>query len=131
MSYKYTRLRVNGKLIDRHRLVMERKLGRKLESWEIVHHRDDNTKNDHPDNLELTTRSEHAKHHIRAGDNESFRIASPVGVDHYMAKLTETQVRDIRTRLGSGAKGTALAKEYGVHHTLIYQIKSRKIWKHI
>lgn len=46
-----------------HRVVMEQKLGRTLSSDEIVHHIDGNKKNNYPDNLELTDRSKHAKHH--------------------------------------------------------------------
>lgn len=47
-----------------HRIVMEKKLGRKLTSQEIVHHIDGNKHNNHPDNLQLVTRSEHAKIHF-------------------------------------------------------------------
>ena len=46
-----------------HRYVMEQKLGRKLHSTEIVHHRDHNPLNNHLDNLELTTRSIHMALH--------------------------------------------------------------------
>ena len=34
-----------------HRVVVERKLGRQLEPWEVVHHKDRNKLNNHPDNL--------------------------------------------------------------------------------
>lgn len=46
-----------------HRVVMEIKLGRKLLSHEIVHHKDHNKKNNHPDNLELTNRRDHGRYH--------------------------------------------------------------------
>lgn len=39
--------------IREHRLVMEQKLGRPLLPEEVVHHKDDNPANNHPDNLEL------------------------------------------------------------------------------
>lgn len=47
-----------------HRTVMERKLGRPLSPSEIVHHKDENKKNNKPWNLELMTRAEHMQHHI-------------------------------------------------------------------
>lgn len=46
-----------------HVLVMERKIGRRLYSNECVHHIDHNKKNNHISNLELMTKSEHARHH--------------------------------------------------------------------
>lgn len=46
-----------------HRIVMEEKLGRKLHAWENVHHIDENKFNNHPDNLEVLTNSEHRKLH--------------------------------------------------------------------
>lgn len=39
--------------VRKHRLVMEEKLGRYLTPTEVVHHKDDNPANNHPDNLEL------------------------------------------------------------------------------
>lgn len=42
-----------------HRRIMEMKLERKLSSKEIVHHKDGNSMNNDPDNLEVTTISEH------------------------------------------------------------------------
>lgn len=46
-----------------HRLVMEYKLGRKLDSDEVVHHIDGNPLNNHPDNLSLESVSSHMKIH--------------------------------------------------------------------
>lgn len=56
-------LRDNPSKGYQHRVVMERTLGRKLLSTEIVHHKDHNKTNNHPDNLCVMTRAEHLKHH--------------------------------------------------------------------
>ncbi len=47
-----------------HRVIAEQKLGRPLAKGEVVHHKDGNILNNHPDNIEiLTSQSEHAKIH--------------------------------------------------------------------
>jgi hypothetical protein len=56
----------NGKSYDlEHRLVMEEILGRPLLDEEVVHHKDEDKLNNHPDNLEVMTRSEHTTHHMK------------------------------------------------------------------
>lgn len=48
---KYKKLRVSNKLIDEHRLIMEKCLGRKLLRNEIVHHKDGDKSNNNLKNL--------------------------------------------------------------------------------
>jgi hypothetical protein len=60
-SYK----RISGRHL--HRIVAEAKLGRALLPGEVVHHKDENKRNNHPDNLEvLPSQSVHAKLHAPA-----------------------------------------------------------------
>ena len=46
-----------------HRLVMEQKLGRRLQKGELVHHDDDDGLNNAPENLFVKTRASHVRHH--------------------------------------------------------------------
>lgn len=61
-----------------HRAVMEQFLGRKLESWELVHHIDENPENNTIENLELLNRALHMTCH-RTGKchtSESIKLMS-------------------------------------------------------
>ena len=49
----YVPIRIGGKYEVEHRVVMERKLGRRLLPTEVVHHRDGDVTNNDPSNLEL------------------------------------------------------------------------------
>ena len=49
-----------------HQLVAEQMLGRRLAKGEVVHHRNGIRTDNRPENLEVTTASEHARHHASA-----------------------------------------------------------------
>ena len=63
MKNPYKRTTYKGKPIDEHRKVMEQYLGRKLESWEIVHHINGDKRDNKIENLQLMTQDEHNKLH--------------------------------------------------------------------
>ena len=55
-----------------HRVIMERHLGRKLASTEIVHHIDGDKLNNSLDNLVITTRADHANMHREVFRRKSY-----------------------------------------------------------
>lgn len=54
----------NQGYVFEHRLVMEKKLGRYLNIWEVIHHKDKDVQNNNIDNLQLfSNNSEHISFH--------------------------------------------------------------------
>lgn len=63
-SHGYKIFHKNGKNIYEHRYFMENKLGRKLDSNEIVHHVNGDKLDNRLENLEVILRADHNKHHF-------------------------------------------------------------------
>lgn len=59
----YVRITVDKKRVLKHRLLMEKKLGRKLDVKELVHHIDGNNDNNSLDNLTIVNPSQHINLH--------------------------------------------------------------------
>jgi hypothetical protein len=57
----YFRFHDSNKLF--HRWVMEKELGRELNVYEVVHHRDGNKRNNYPSNLIVCTQDDHKRIH--------------------------------------------------------------------
>ena len=63
-SWGYVRVRLDdGRIMQEHRYVMEQHLGRQLESWEHVHHEDEDKHNNDLSNLKLKTKHTHPRDH--------------------------------------------------------------------
>lgn len=112
--------------VQEHRLIMERKLDRPLVEVEIVHHINRDRTDNRIENLELMSRSEHAKEHSKES------VAARRGVKLTNGrKLNVSTVQAIKSELRSGGSTSALALKYGITPTMVCYIKSGKSWAHV
>lgn len=137
LTYKRLKLK-DGTTRDEHRVVMEKHLGRKLSSFEVVHHKNENKRDNRIENLEVMLLQDHTRMHRK---NQVFQPKSEEtrkklskafqGENSPTSKLRNEDVLFIRFLLAAGEKPADLAKEYGLKPCTISQIKNRKRWKHI
>jgi hypothetical protein len=99
-----------------HRAVMSVVLGRELAPGEMVCHRDDDKRNNWPENLYLGDARSNAADAVRNGRR-------PRGDRHPQAKLSDRQVREVRLALARGDRGRELAWAFGVHKSTVSRIK--------
>jgi DNA-binding XRE family transcriptional regulator len=81
-----------------------------------------------PNHMYITTRSELTTDLYARG---LLKPASQKGAKNPNSKLSEEDVRKIRSRKKDGATHDELAKEFGVTKTTISMIHNRKLWSHI
>jgi len=94
------------------------------ENKPTVNHKNGIKTDNRPENLEWATMLENRREAIRLG------LWDKKGEKHPLAKLTDTQVLEIREKMKTQSQ-TAVALEYGVSQVLIGRIHHRKIWTHI
>jgi len=101
-----------------HRLVAIAEHGPDAVAGNHVHHKNEIPWDNRPENLEVKPPAEHHSHHSS-------------GESHPRSKLTESDVKEILTRLENGESGRSLAGEYDVAETTISMIKHGNLWGHV
>jgi hypothetical protein len=83
-----------------------------------------------PKHLFLGTQTTNMRDMLTKGRGRKAR-----GEGQHLSKITEQQVREIRSRYrrgkGSGSSAQQLGPEYGITPENVLQIVSRKTWKHV
>ena len=106
-----------------HRLVAEAYIERESDNL-IVNHKNGIKTDNSVSNLEWCTYSENIQHAYDTGLNKN------KGSNHYMAKLNELKVSEIKLRIKT-ERGCDLAKEFGVTKETIYDIEKERYWKQV
>lgn len=131
----YGNFRMDGRTVKAHRVAFEFSTG-VAPGTMFVCHRCDNPPCCNPSHLFLGTSADNnadmmAKgRHVRPARDED-AVNYVRGESSNLARITEADVVSIRARKAAGERTVALAKEYGVDRTLVWQIVTRKVWKHV
>ncbi len=99
--------RARGKYVLEHILVVEKKLGRRLEKNECTHHIDGNKTNNDPQNLQVLTISDHTKMHPKKRAGKYLKC--PICKGSFYVK--ESHV-NIRTTCSVKCAGVLFSKYY-------------------
>ncbi len=91
-----------------------------------VCHMCDNKKCINPSHLFLGTHQQNMNDMVKKGRQNSVR-----GSQHANSKLNESKVKEIKKLLLAGVFQRTIAKQFGVHQSIIKEINLNRRWKHV
>jgi len=118
----------HGSTISAHRFSWELHFGPIPDGLFVCHHCD-NAGCVRPDHLFLGTPLANSRDMVRKG--RASRVARSVGEANANARLTATDVVEIRESRRTGATAVSIAARYGVTPSMVSQIANRRAWRHI
>lgn len=124
-GYLYHGLRRDGRNlpVTVHKLVLQAFVGPRPEGMEACH-RDGDRTNNSLSNLRWDTRRANT-------DDRTAHGTCPHGEGHYLAKLTEERVREMRRLHAEGWGYKRLAKEFKLNESTARSAVIRETWKHV
>lgn len=128
-EFGYGTFSVRGKSRGAHRVALALSMGVDINALgdQCVLHSCDNPSCVNPAHLRLGTPADNA-----ADRDARSRRKAPRGAEHWKARLTEDDIRQIRAaykpRYGALAD---LGREYGVTNAMILRIVKRQAWRHV
>lgn len=127
-GYKIVSLGADGERDGRikvHRIIAELFVDNPY-GFNEVNHIDFNRQNNKADNLNWMTHKDNVSYSVAAG-----HYTAKDGENNGRSRLTKESVSDIKLRLMEGEFATAIAREYGVGASTIYNIKLGNTWKSV
>lgn len=112
-----------GKRFLVHRLVAEAFIGPRPPGM-TINHKSGDTRDNHADNLEYCTPGDNSRHAARLG-------LLMCGEKCWAARLTAEAVIQIRREVRQGMTHADAGRRHGVGRKHIWQIVTRKRWKHL
>jgi hypothetical protein len=91
---------------------------------DVVMHKCDNPPCVNIDHLQVGTVADNNADKWAKGRGRTGHV--PSGPDHWNARFTADQVAEIRSEMAKGRTGGSLARQFGVCHQLIYDIRNGK-----
>lgn len=125
-AFGYKVITIKNKVYKIHKLVLEEKLGKKLENKEMTLHSCDNPCCCNPDHLRCGNAKENMNDKKERNREKYLR-----GSDLPHTILNEDDVYKIKEDLLNNHDATELAKQYNVNPKVIMDIRATKTWKYI
>jgi hypothetical protein len=110
-----------SRFVSVHRLVAESFV---LGDGPVVRHLDGNRENNHADNLAWGSYADNER-------DKDLHGRRPRGENHHYSKMTNGDIREIRSMHKRGVSQVQIAKHIGISRGSVYNVISGKNWSHV